>query len=548
MVGTLSATDRKTHGSASARSRSSAGRRFQARPRRSTRCSHALPEPPTGTALRDAVRASLRLLEVAPDRVSVPLLAATYRAVLGATDLSLHLVGPTGVLKTELAALVQQHFGPLMDSRNLPGSWSSTADLLEAMAFAAKDAVLVVDDFAPAGSASDVLRLHRDADRLLRAQGNGSARQRMRADTSLRPAKPPRGLVLSTGEDVPSGQSLRARVLVLEVGPGDVDEKLLSQCQADAGAGLYAAAMAAFIGSIAGRYGAIRAGLRAEVVRLRGRAFTSDSHRRTPEIVANLAIGIDEFLDFAEAAGAIEPVDHVGLSERCWLALGHAAAGQHEHQSASDPATRFIELLASAIGSGRAHVAGEDGGVPGNPGAWGWRVDPEGTGAFQQETWRPQRERVGWLGDDGIGQGLFLDPDASFAAAQSMGRDTGDPLAVQPKTLHRRMQQAGLLRSVDAARQRLTVRRTLGGARRYVLHLSTSLLEGAARSAQQARPGQAAAQGGPDPWAGRAEATLGTAHARTPRSAHLERAERPIPFPDDGEAPPVPLTDWGVTG
>ncbi len=174
-------------------------------------------------------------------------------------------------------------------------------------------------------------------------------------------------------------------------------------------------------------------------------------------------------------------------------------------------------------------------------------MDPEGTGAFQQETWRPQRERVGWLGDGEIGQDLFLDPDASFAAAQSMGRDTGDPLAVQPKTLHRRMQQAGLLQSVDAARHRLTVRRTLGGARRYVLHLSTSLLEGAAQTAQQARPGQAAAQGGPDPWAGPAEATLGTAHARTPRSAAIERAESRS-GPDDGEASPVPLTDWGVIG
>src|ERR1035437_988943 len=195
---------------------------------------YVLPDPPTGVELRTAVRASLRLLEVAPDRVSVPLLAATYRATLGATDFSIHLAGPTGTFKTELAALVQQHFGAAMDSRNLPGSWSSTANLLEAVAFTAKDAVFVVADFAPTGSAGDVLRLHRDADRLLRAQGNSSGRGRMRADTTLRPPKPPRGLVLSTGEDVPRGQSLRARVLVLEVGPGDVNEKLLSLCQADA--------------------------------------------------------------------------------------------------------------------------------------------------------------------------------------------------------------------------------------------------------------------------------------------------------------------------
>ena len=449
---------------------------------------YVLPDPPTGVELQTAVRASLRLLEVAPDRVSVPLLAATYRAVLGATDFSVHISGPTGVLKTELAALVQQHFGAAMDSRNLPGSWSSTANLLEAVAFAAKDAVLVVDDFAPTGSASDVQRLHRDADRLLRAQGNSAGRGRMRADTTLRPGKPPRGLVVSTGEDVPRGQSLRARVFVEEVGPGDVHVAVLSACQADAAVGMYASAMAGFIGSIAGRYGEIRGGLKAEVIRRRDQALGSRSHRRTPEIVANLAIGIDHFLTFAETVGAIGSQEHETLSKRCWLALGDAAAGQAEHQAASEPGKRFLELLTAAISSGRAHVAGEDGNLPSNPGAWGWRKDTDGSGSFGHETWRPGRERVGWVVEDDRGRDLFLDPDASFAAAQSMGRDTDDPLAVQPKTLHRRLAQAGLLLSVDETRGRLTVRRTLGGARRSVLHLSASVLEGAAQPAQVAPP------------------------------------------------------------
>jgi hypothetical protein len=508
---------------------------------------YVLPDPPTGDALQAAVRASLRLLEVAPDRVSVPLLAATYRAVLGATDLSEHLAGPTGVLKTELAALVQQHFGAAMDSRNLPGSWSSTGNLLEAVAFAAKDAVFVVDDFAPAGSAGDVLRLHRDADRLLRAQGNSSGRGRMRADTTLRPPKPPRGLVLSTGEDVPRGQSLRARVLVLEVGPGDVNEELLSLCQADAAAGLYAAAMAGFIGSIAGRYPAIRAGLRAEIVRLRREALGSRAHRRTPEIVANLAIGIDQFLAFAEAVGAIEPEEHVVLWKRCWLAVGHAAAGQDEHQSASDPAARFLELLAAAIGAGRAHVAGGDGDLPSNPGAWGWRQDTGGTGSFQHETWRPQRERVGWVADDDIGHDLFLDPDASFAAAQSMGRDVGDPLSVQPRTLRRRLHQAGFLLSVEEARHRLTVRRELGGARRTVLHLSASVFEGTAQTAQLAQRGDGHDEAGPFTRATDGHSQTRTADDRAPGPAQAERGQV-APGMNGPVGPVVRAMDDGAIG
>ena len=55
------------------------------------------------------------------------------------------------MFKSELAALCQQHYAPEMDSRHLIG-WHSTGNSLETMAFAAKDALLVVDDFAPGGA------------------------------------------------------------------------------------------------------------------------------------------------------------------------------------------------------------------------------------------------------------------------------------------------------------------------------------------------------------------------------------------------------------
>jgi hypothetical protein len=39
----------------------------------------------------------------------------------------------------------------------------------------------------------------------------------MHADSSLRSVYYPRGLILVTGEDVPKGHSLRARLVVLEL-------------------------------------------------------------------------------------------------------------------------------------------------------------------------------------------------------------------------------------------------------------------------------------------------------------------------------------------
>src|ERR1700688_47841 len=87
-----------------------------------------------------SIRASLRCLSLAPDRISFPLLAAVYRAPIGKTDFSMFLVGKTGVFKSALAAVCQQHFGTGMDAAHLPGHLASTANALELLAFHSEDA------------------------------------------------------------------------------------------------------------------------------------------------------------------------------------------------------------------------------------------------------------------------------------------------------------------------------------------------------------------------------------------------------------------------
>ena len=55
-----------------------------------------LPDPPEGPELREAIRASLRLAELAPDPVVIPVHAACARAVLGPCDFPLDIGGQTG--------------------------------------------------------------------------------------------------------------------------------------------------------------------------------------------------------------------------------------------------------------------------------------------------------------------------------------------------------------------------------------------------------------------------------------------------------------------
>jgi hypothetical protein len=231
---------------------------------------YQLPPPPDGDELRQAVLASLKLLTLGPAFLTYSLLASTYRAALGGVDYSVHLAGRTGSFKTTVAALSQQHYGKGMDASALPANWSSTANALEVVAFTAKDAVLVIDEFNPTGSPAAVQRMHESAERVFRAQGNRSGRQRLTCTAVLRDAKHPRGLILSTGEDVPRGLSLRARILTLDVALGDVGPpSRLSECQRDAGAGLYAQATSGFVRWLAPQYVELSARLRDEHAAIR---------------------------------------------------------------------------------------------------------------------------------------------------------------------------------------------------------------------------------------------------------------------------------------
>ncbi len=116
---------------------------------------YVLPAPPEGEELVGAVRSSLACLDVASDRITFPVIASAYRAALGAATFSIHIVGASGQGKSQLAALAQQHFGAPMDADHPPAAWGDTALAILTLAFFAKDAVLLVDDFVLKGNAAE---------------------------------------------------------------------------------------------------------------------------------------------------------------------------------------------------------------------------------------------------------------------------------------------------------------------------------------------------------------------------------------------------------
>jgi bifunctional DNA primase/polymerase-like protein/primase-like protein len=407
-----------------------------------------LPAPTTGGKLKGAICASLKLLDLGPRRVTFPLFNAIWASLIGGCDYAVFLAGQTGVGKTEVAALLQQHFGSGFSSRNLPGSWSSTANANEGLAFTAKDSLLVLDDFAPTGTRSDLARYHKDADRILRAQGNGSGRARMRPDATIRPSKIPRGLILATGEDIPRGQSLRARTFVVEISPDDLDWNLLTKCQRDAAIGLYAQGMSAYLQWFASRYETKKQKLPEVLAMWRTRANNSAQHRRIPEIIAHLQVGACRFLEFARDVGAITGDEALKLREKSWRALGQAAAAQNRHQKSEDPVRRFLELIRSAISTGKAHLG------------------DAASGSHEEG----QGDCIGWASEEFV----LLDPDRSFATAQKLAQEQGEFISVNQKTLWQRMKDRRVLAISDADRNLVKTR--IGNHRTRVVALSRKTL------------------------------------------------------------------------
>ena len=92
---------------------------------------------------------------------------------------------------------------------------------------------------------------------VLQSQGNGTCKLRRRSDMSAAADYPPRGGLISTGEDSIGQQSALARNLTIEFTPdthpetdvndGSIDLRLLTELQADAKDKLYAQAMSSYI-------------------------------------------------------------------------------------------------------------------------------------------------------------------------------------------------------------------------------------------------------------------------------------------------------------
>lgn len=410
-----------------------------------------------------------------------------------------------------------------MDWEHLAGSWSSTPIALEGMTFQCKDVVCCVDDWLLQGSRSDHEQAQRSAGYLIRAAANQAGRQRSNRDGTPNVGRPPRGPILMTGEATPDGHSVNARLIRLLVTSGLLApsvKPILDRCQADADAGLYAAAMAGYIQYVVGRYEQLQHEMKERVAHFRDNLRTKwkCGHPRTATILAKLMAAFEVFLEFALWAGAIDEDRLNDLFDRQGEVLVKLARRHSLHLQTKDPFDQFIELLSGAILSELAYLESRLGGPPTDedPRAWGWRGEtylvpkkkveeindgsagseatppilggssahpPEEATSeskveyVEQTRWRPQGLRVGWI----LNGTVYLQGGPALAVAQTLGNKFGVHLALTEQTLGRAAFERNVLLESDigAGRGKYTHRAAILGKRPpvYIMKASTILAD-----------------------------------------------------------------------
>lgn len=397
-----------------------------------------LPDPPTDPGrIKRAVGACLGLMRLAkadrPGSRGAAAIVATvpWRAVLGPFNAMLQFSGTTGTRKTTLARLAQQHFSTTLKGRDcpMPVSWRATANSLQRYAHDARDALLVIDELTGAQAVET-------ATEFAQSQGNLKGRDRMRRDGSMAPSLDPRGSVLSTGEADPDRQSALGRMLTVKFTPATVHLPALTECQADADAGLYAEAMAAFLRWLAPRLDDVKAAHRARVEELAEdyarQVKGLDVHPRHPRIVAELAAAYGVFLDFAREAGVLGEEGEWWQYERVDEYIIEDLKEQADDQTDRNTGRRFLDSIAAALASGRFHLTDSDTNDVPHPYAvacgWHEELKYQGSDEGQQPYWVPPANS-GAIGRIDVDEGFaYLVPENAKAAARDWSRRQGSEI------------------------------------------------------------------------------------------------------------------------
>ena len=374
------------------------------------------------------------LLEAFSHAVTYPavahaFLAPLYRWIRSAKRYALHLVGETGSLKTSYACALLGLYGPEFANEEPTEKWGSTWKKIEVLGHQAKDVLFLVDDYKPR-----YVRLG-DFTQLIQNYSESRGRGRLNRDASIQGTKWIRGALITTGEDLPEGESsVMSRMLVLRltrpVGANDA----LS----------YAQERAAHLNAVMDAYtrwlAETMVGAEAQVdgwltewrdryIQLCPKSATNPG--RIASNVAQNRFAFDTLGKFLVVQGAWTPAEHAArLAE--YDAIAEALIVEMAERVGQEKASNaYLMAIRALIESGEMPLLDKT------------KRDPDHGGGF-----------LGWGDDDFV----YLLPDVAYQAAERWHRAMGGSLGFTRRAVEEQLVDDGAIDVSDEAGRRRTTK------------------------------------------------------------------------------------------
>lgn len=261
-----------------------------------------------------------------------------------------HIHANTGSLKTELAKLVMGLYGPI-ESHAITYKWSMTPYGAESRANALKDCLFLVDDLKPG--------LIAEADQakwvaFVQAAVDAQGRKRATISGGASASRPPRALVLSTGEVTPEAgeSSYTARMLLAELDRQPAERnKLLDKIKTKAG--LFSGLMYDYVAWLHQGKGQ---GALTEYKALQNDMLITN-HARLSNNFASNRLGAVMFAKFCQAKGYLNEGQAQTFLDGHLAGLTEIVNRTADKVHSERYSSRFIEALQDAISSGFASLS-----------------------------------------------------------------------------------------------------------------------------------------------------------------------------------------------
>jgi len=255
------------------------------------------------------------------------------------------LYGKTGSFKTAISLVLLNFFGTFT---NPPATFADTIVSIERQLYLAKDALLILDDFHPAMSPSEKKAKEGLASKVIRMVGDRTGKRRAKSNLQMNKTYNPRGNVLITGEDIPSGHSTNSRLMAIELGFGDIDSGKLTYLQNNGH--LLNGFTYHYIQHLSEAvYNCDGVSFKEEFLAYRDKASNENRHRRFAEAVALLHVSWNQLLKFFLKIEAISETEYQIMLDEGWQVFIKIAEAQNDIAQSQDDVSKYMSALREMI-------------------------------------------------------------------------------------------------------------------------------------------------------------------------------------------------------